>query len=46
MMIVCITCRIPLIVVGNPGTSKTLAVTILTQKLDAFSKARLGLGLG
>jgi hypothetical protein len=39
MMIVCITCRIPLIVVGNPGTSKTLAMTIIMEKLNPFTKA-------
>jgi len=39
MMIVCIVCTIPLIVVGNPGTSKTLAMTIICEKLNPYTKA-------
>ena len=29
----------PLIVVGNPGTSKTLAMTIICEKLNPYTKA-------
>ena len=32
-------CKIPLIVVGNPGTSKTLAMTLIRDKLNAYTKA-------
>lgn len=46
MMIVCITCRIPLIVVGNPGTSKTLAASIIFEKLNQFTKAPVFDNLG
>ena len=39
MMIVCVLNKFPLIVVGNPGTSKTLAMTMIRDKLNSSTKA-------
>ena len=46
MMVVCIMNMVPLIVVGKPGSSKTLAMMLIRDAFSRSTKVRRGGGPG